>query len=172
MIRALNPPLLKPPMQSEVQNEPVARESLERNHECRDAPIRGILISATVIVLMTAGCMALVWIALAALAKSRPFDASATARGVITAPDLRLLQRFPTPNLQVNPHDDLVALRAREEAELNGYGWVNRSNGMVRIPVERAMELILQRLPVRNSNAPPKTGKSPLEMIQERAQER
>ncbi|MGB9605875.1 MAG: hypothetical protein ACPL88_08365, partial [Bryobacteraceae bacterium] len=37
--------------------------------------------------------------------------------------------------------EDLRALRAREEAELNSYGYVDRQKGVVRIPVRRAMEL-------------------------------
>ena len=57
---------------------------------------------------------------------------------------------FPQPNEQVSPRDDLRELRAREDAELNSYGWIDRKAGAVRIPIDRAMELILQRgLPVR-----------------------
>ena len=44
------------------------------------------------------------------------------ARGIVIAPNLDLLKRFPAPNLQITPHDDLVVFRAREDAELNGYG--------------------------------------------------
>jgi hypothetical protein len=36
-------------------------------------------------------------------------------------------------------------LRAREEAALTSYGWVDREAGRARIPVERAMELLLER---------------------------
>jgi hypothetical protein len=35
--------------------------------------------------------------------------------------------------------------RAGEKRELEGYGWVDRQNGVVRIPVERAMTLLLER---------------------------
>jgi hypothetical protein len=28
---------------------------------------------------------------------------------------------------------------------LNGYGWVNKEQGIVRIPIERAMELIVEK---------------------------
>ena len=83
------------------------------------------------------------------------------------------LQRFPGPNLQLNPPDDLRSFRAREDAELNSYGWVDRTNGVVHIPITRAMELIAQRgLPVRASNAVPRTGDSSLKLIEERAQKR
>ena len=49
------------------------------------------------------------------------------------------------PRLQVSPPEDLREFRAREDAELNGYGWINKTARVVRIPIERAMELALQR---------------------------
>jgi hypothetical protein len=36
--------------------------------------------------------------------------------------------------------------RVREAEELNNYGWADREQGVVRLPVERAMELVLQEL--------------------------
>ncbi|MFZ0747147.1 MAG: hypothetical protein WAM85_22280 [Terracidiphilus sp.] len=61
-----------------------------------------------------------------------------------------LTQQFPTPRLQVDNGDsDLAALHQREDLLLNYYTWVDQSKGTVRIPIERAMELIAQRgLPV------------------------
>lgn len=56
----------------------------------------------------------------------------------------------PPPRLQVAPEVDLQAVRRREEERLQSYGWINREAGVVRIPIERAMELLLQRgVPVR-----------------------
>jgi hypothetical protein len=58
----------------------------------------------------------------------------------------------PPPRLQVHPAQDLKAYRAEEDAILEGYGWTDKSAGVVRIPIERAMELSLQRgFPVRKS---------------------
>lgn len=37
--------------------------------------------------------------------------------------------------------------RARDQAQLRGYGWVDRSAGLVRIPIDRAMQLYVQRHP-------------------------
>lgn len=36
----------------------------------------------------------------------------------------------------------LQELHAREEMELNSYGWVDQENGVVRIPIDRAIELL------------------------------
>jgi len=56
----------------------------------------------------------------------------------------------PEPRLQTNPRQDLADLRAREDELLGSYGWVDRNAGVVRIPIEAAMKLTLERgLPSR-----------------------
>jgi hypothetical protein len=56
----------------------------------------------------------------------------------------------PEPRLQANPRQDLKELRDAEEARLKSYGWVDRNAGVVRIPIDEAMKLTLQRgLPAR-----------------------
>lgn len=40
--------------------------------------------------------------------------------------------------------EDLRSLRAREDAELNSYGYVDREKGIVRIPIRQAMELVIR----------------------------
>jgi hypothetical protein len=61
-----------------------------------------------------------------------------------------LTTSFPTPRLQTDDgNQDLADLHQREDLLLDNYSWVDRSQGKVRIPIERAMELIAQRgLPV------------------------
>jgi hypothetical protein len=58
--------------------------------------------------------------------------------------------QFPTPKLQTDDGlQDLADLHAREDLLLENYSWVDRSQGKVRIPIARAMELIAQSgLPV------------------------
>jgi hypothetical protein len=56
----------------------------------------------------------------------------------------------PRPVLQVTPARDLHQYLDRQDAVLNSYGWVDQKAGVVRIPIDRAMELLLQKgLPVR-----------------------
>ena len=58
---------------------------------------------------------------------------------------------FPQPQLQKTPIPDLKAIRAEEDKLLNGYAWVDQSKGVVRIPVDRAIEVLAQRgLPTRS----------------------
>jgi hypothetical protein len=70
-----------------------------------------------------------------------------------------LTKSFPTPRLQTDDgNQDVADLHQREDLLLDNYSWVDRSQGKVRIPIERAMELIAQRgLPVA-----PATQKEPL----------
>src|SRR5438105_14172123 len=46
----------------------------------------------------------------------------------------------PFPRLQLSAPADLQAFRAHEEAELNSYGWVDKTAGVVRIPIGSAMD--------------------------------
>jgi hypothetical protein len=56
----------------------------------------------------------------------------------------------PKPLLQETPALDLERFRAKEEETLSTYGWVDRSSGVVRIPIERAMEIVAREgLPKR-----------------------
>ncbi len=65
-----------------------------------------------------------------------------------------LTQQFPTPRVQTDDgNQDVADLHQREDLLLDNYSWVDASQsgaqGKVRIPIERAMELIAQRgLPV------------------------
>ena len=55
----------------------------------------------------------------------------------------------PEPRLQTLPFADIETLRAEESQILASYGWVDKKAGVVRIPVDQAMEILLKRgLPV------------------------
>jgi hypothetical protein len=59
---------------------------------------------------------------------------------------------FPDPQLQKTPIPDLKAVRAAEDQVLNSYGWVDQQKGVVRIPIEEAMDLVVKKgLPVSAS---------------------
>jgi hypothetical protein len=56
----------------------------------------------------------------------------------------------PTPALQTQPFKDIATLRQGEADRLGSYGWVDKDGGVARIPIDRAMEVLLQRgLPIR-----------------------
>ena len=61
----------------------------------------------------------------------------------------------PAPRLESQPRQELREWLAREGALLRGYAWVDREAGVVRIPIERAMEILTQEgLPARDEPAP------------------
>jgi hypothetical protein len=47
------------------------------------------------------------------------------------------------PRLQAHPEAELVAMRAEMATRLHGYGWVDEGAGIVHIPIDRAMDLLL-----------------------------
>lgn len=51
----------------------------------------------------------------------------------------------PAPRLQVNPSRDLAEVELQASKILGSYGWVDRDDGIVRIPIARAMALLAQR---------------------------
>ena len=51
----------------------------------------------------------------------------------------------PEPRLLVVPGQELKAMRAEEDSMLNSYDWVDREKGIVRIPIQRAIDILAQR---------------------------
>jgi hypothetical protein len=61
---------------------------------------------------------------------------------------------FPNPKLEEDERGQLNGIRIDEEKKLYSYGWVDEKAGTVHIPIERAMDLLVQRgLPVRSQGA-------------------
>jgi hypothetical protein len=57
-----------------------------------------------------------------------------------------LTQQFPTPRVQTDDgNQDVADLHAREDLLLDNYSWVDAAHSKVRIPIERAMELLAHR---------------------------
>lgn len=68
------------------------------------------------------------------------------------------LPSYPAPRLQANPHADLRHFEAAELARLNSTGWVDKSHGVVHIPIDAAMRRIAAQgipdWPVAGGNKP------------------
>jgi hypothetical protein len=112
-------------------------------HEQTDAAVRPILTFGVV----------LVFIIIASLVALTFLFRLFTHREALAGPQPSSMNREgqipPLPRLQVSPPRDLRALRKAEDDVINSYGWVDRNAGRVRIPIDRAMELMAQRgLPV------------------------
>jgi hypothetical protein len=51
----------------------------------------------------------------------------------------------PRPRLEEHPAIEIQQLHAQEDRILSTYGWMDKKTGVVRIPIDRAMELELER---------------------------
>jgi hypothetical protein len=77
---------------------------------------------------------------------------------------IQAAHEFPTPQLQINDTAEMKEEIDQENAKLTHYQWVDQNQGIVRIPIDKAMQLVLQRgLPARAQGAAaaaaPGTGK-------------
>jgi hypothetical protein len=51
----------------------------------------------------------------------------------------------PEPRIEVAPYEQLQQLRAREDHILHSYAWVDKQAGTVRIPIDRAIDMLAQK---------------------------
>jgi hypothetical protein len=65
-----------------------------------------------------------------------------------------LEKSFPAPQLETSERTELNKVRLREENTLSTYDYVDKDAGTVRIPIDRAMDLLIQRgLPTREQTS-------------------
>jgi len=65
-------------------------------------------------------------------------------------------ETFPQPRLEENERTQFRSFIEDQDRKLATYDWVDKDRGTVRIPIDRAMELIVQRgLPVHPEGASP-----------------
>jgi hypothetical protein len=51
----------------------------------------------------------------------------------------------PEPRLQAFPAKDLASFKQKQEAAATTYGWVDKNNGIVRVPVDRAIDMVMTK---------------------------
>jgi hypothetical protein len=101
----------------------------ERAHETSEVGVRGIGWTALGLAVTLAAIVLGTRVVLRPREPERP-----RAPATIDVP--------PPPRLEEDPAAERLRVRAREESLLNSYGWVDRPHGVVRIPIERAMDRI------------------------------
>jgi hypothetical protein len=106
-----------------------------RAHEVRDLPARGVLLTILAVFALIAA-------------------AGLTAYGLLQGIEARThppsLAAFPPrsrtgPQLEVAPAGERRAIEARGRARLADYGWVDREDGIARIPIGRAMAILAEQ---------------------------
>jgi hypothetical protein len=112
-------------------------------YERSDADPRPLVLAGFVLALLVAASLAVsAWVSQ---------KTEVELHGEESANPVRALRIAPAgPELQAVPARELEQQRAWEERMLTGTEWIDPVNGVVRIPVERAIELSLQEgFPVR-----------------------
>jgi len=110
---------------------------MNRGHEEKDADVPSLFLIAVTLFTSSAVIMLCTWWLMRFLA----FKETAREK----PPLAPTMGAFPPPRLQVGAPEELQKLRASEDARLNSYGWVDRSRGIARVPVDRAMQLLVER---------------------------
>lgn len=114
-------------------------------HEARDVHLRGIVIFAVVLTLICLVSGA------AVLVVFRYLDDRLVQTDAPVPPvSLPAGQLPPEPRLLTDEPSNLATFSREQDERLATYGWVDERAGVVRIPIDRAKALILQRgLPTR-----------------------
>jgi hypothetical protein len=119
-------------------------------HEERDIAVRPIALTIAGLLVVVIAVFVFIQILLNVLAgvQSRRSAAPSPLAGAYG------MKEPPAPRLQTDPVADLQELRARDQALLSGYAWVDRDGGVVRLPIERAIDVLAARgLPARTPRA-------------------
>jgi hypothetical protein len=115
-------------------------------HEATNPRVGGILLVAVGLVAVVATGLVGLWLLFSVL------QSGAQQADVPVSPLATAGQLPPMPRLQANPRADWQRVRATAEAVLGSYG---QGGGAIRIPIDRAMDLIAQRgLPARSAPPP------------------
>jgi hypothetical protein len=133
----------------EHKPQPIPEESLALGYEVRDINIRNVVWLS----LALAGVVIGVFIVIGLLYSF--LNNSQAAQSAPPPPLLEEAQGLPPgPLLQRDPQQDMQEMATEQDDFLNNYGWVDKEAGVVRIPIERAIELTLERgLPTQTEEA-------------------
>ncbi|NJN99495.1 MAG: hypothetical protein HC875_38045 [Anaerolineales bacterium] len=129
----------------EHKPQPIPEESLKLGYEVRDVNLRNLVWLTGIL----AGVVIVVFVVIGLLYNFLNYNQA--ARSAPPPPLLEEAQGLPPgPLLQRNPQQDMQEMANEQDGILNNYGWVDKEAGVVRIPIERAMELTLEQgLPTR-----------------------
>jgi hypothetical protein len=119
---------------------PLSEQRSTVQFEERDISIRGVLIT---------GIGVLVATLLIVFAMYLLFSYMRSQKAQHTAPTSPLANKLdqlpPEPRLQADPSLDYESMRSLDDWKLHHYQWIDKQKGAVAIPIDRAMDLIVQR---------------------------
>jgi hypothetical protein len=132
---------------STEQGKPTT-ESLNVGHDTTPVNVRGVALVGIGLVVMLALTMLVAWWV------TGLYDARVPSIDATFPPEQIEQPLPPEPRLQARPQQDWQQQEEEARDLLNSYEWVDREQGTVRIPVERAIDLLAEEgLPVREEPA-------------------
>lgn len=120
-------------------------ENPEIKHESSDVRVRPIVLAGVVLLVGAIAGHLILW-------GFFVFLQSQQAQADVPSPPFQV-EREPVaaPPLQADPEGDMEQALAAEHERLNSYGWIDQGAGTVHIPIDQAMNLVIEQnlLPVR-----------------------
>jgi hypothetical protein len=121
-------------MSPETEHQPKREDGYER----RDVNVRGLL--------QFAFCMAVVLIlVIFGMRWTFHYLSAISPAGPPPTPFAQARALPPEPRLEIRPRQDLKSFCDEQLNMLNSYGWVDQQKGIVRIPIERAMDKLVEQ---------------------------
>ena len=131
----------------------------EIHHERSDVNVRALLWFAVIFVIFAAFTQATLWFMFKQFANKARHTTTPPLTAVVRPADASIpqtprLQPFPMrdphgttiPPIVTTPIVDMKEMRATEDQILNNPGWVDKQKGIVRLPINVAKQLAVQRL--------------------------
>jgi hypothetical protein len=115
------------------------QSNVDAAHEQKDADVISLFMVAGLLLLVLVLCLLTCWAVLHFFNRERHAEQGRprTSGTQVAA--------FPPPRLLVHPGSERKKLETAERRQLESYGWVDRPAGVARIPVTRAMQLLVER---------------------------
>ena len=132
------------------QTAHVSGVSLARAHEVQEVNVRAILRFAVGLLVVLVVAQLVLWWVLTPTSGGFPVPQMELHPAKVTPVTV------PGPGIEAQPALDRAAALAPAYERITSYGWLDEPNGIVYIPIDRAMELLVQRgLPASQNREPP-----------------
>jgi hypothetical protein len=131
------------------QSVPIDPASLARHYEQEDVNIQAMVRFAIIVFVGIVVASTVLAVALRVWSPDRLELEVQLPPARVTPPVV------PGPGLDAAPEVNLQEIMRRDNERLHTYGWVDREAGIVHIPIEEAMQMLVDRgLPAREGDAP------------------
>jgi hypothetical protein len=124
-------------------------DSQSRGHETSDANVRAVVKFVIGLFLSIAASLLIVWATFSYFVNRQGLGPPASP-----FENARKLPPPGVPVLEAKPAEEYKHYFVQQQEQLRTYGWVDQKDGIVRMPIDRAMDLLVERgLPVQKETA-------------------